>query len=439
MRDEASSHSVAGRRSAVPLYAGFLYAGALTVLLGVLLPRIASIHQLKDSQSGALLTIQFAASACGALFVRERLPQTLLRGYILMIAGVVAVIFLPASWAFAAIAVFSLGLGMAMTSTSMIVGRVFPASRGAAMSILNVCWSIGAALCPLIVARVPGHFSLAAVCVPLALMTAIVGALIIPRAFVLSPAGPQPQPGRGAPAIFTVLLFSAVAFLYVGTESAIGGWMSVYASRVAFRGFTQANLAAAAFWGALLLGRAITPAILRRVRERKLHLGAIAASCVGIVVLAAAHSAAVLLAGAIALGAALAPIFPLTISLYMERAGGTRDAGWVFAFGGFGGAVFPWAIGVVSSGTTSLRSGLLVTLGAAVGMFLLMLVVWVPSRRTLKTAVAESLLAHGRVRRGVGRSSRALAESAASSISADALSLDSPQTSSVEGTFPRLA
>ena len=107
------------RRVVVPLYTGFLFLGVATVMLGVLLPGIAAQHHLSDSQSGILLTTQFTASACGALFVRRRFARTLLRGYLLMTAGAALLAIAKPPVAPAAIAVFSLGLGMAMTSSSL--------------------------------------------------------------------------------------------------------------------------------------------------------------------------------------------------------------------------------------------------------------------------------------------------------------------------------
>jgi MFS transporter, FHS family, glucose/mannose:H+ symporter len=355
------------------LFAGFLFTGALTVLLGLMLPRIATLHHLTDSESGMLLLIQFAASASGALLVRRHFEQTLMRGYALIVVGSGVLILGPQAWAALGIGVGGLGLGMAMTSTSMLVGRIFPESRGSALSLLNFCWSVGAFVCPMLVARLPGSFSLVAVCAPVAALGAGFVVLLWPSRILTSdaelPLWDSSRPSqRGA-----IALFAAIGFLYVGTEAALGGWMSTYASRAVAWNFTRSNLAAACFWGALLLGRALAPAALRIVSEVWLYLGLIAGASVGIVLLLEAHSPVVLLAGACCAGLALAPIFPLTISLFLARAGETKNAGWVFAIAGFGGAALPWITGVVSSGTHSLRTGLMVTLAADLGMLLLAL------------------------------------------------------------------
>jgi len=377
----------------VSLYAGFLFAGAMTVLLGVLLPRVAALHHLKDSESGALLMTQFTASACGALLVRRHFRRTVIRGYWLMAAGALTLIAAPPVLGIAAIGMFSLGLGMAMTSTSMLIGRLFPQSRGATMSFLNFCWSVGAMLCPLVTARLPGDFSAMEVCVPVAVASAGFGTLVwlgrVPAVAAEIPAAGKQRESH----LPIIVLFSAIAFLYVGTESSVGGWMTTYATRAIAWDFARSNLAAACFWAALLAGRGITPLVLQWVSELRLFLFSITWVSIGVLILVEAHSATTLLAGACCTGLALAPVFPLTIALFLERAPENRNSGWVFAVAGFGGAVLPWLTGVVSTQMHSLRSGLLLSFAAAVMMLLLALRVLFPPRgRSLKVAVSVSEL-----------------------------------------------
>jgi MFS transporter, FHS family, glucose/mannose:H+ symporter len=368
------------------LYAGFLFTGAMTVLLGLMLPRVAALHRLTDRQSGVLLFTQFAASASGALLVRRRFERTVSRGYALLGAGALVLLFAPSVLAVPAVAVFGLGLGMAMTSTTMQLGRLFPRARGSVLSLLNFSWSVGATLCPVLVARVPGAFSLALVCVPVALLSA---ALALATRLSALP-GPADRPVSARPEPETrwsiVVLFAAIGFLYVGTETTIGSWMSAFASRAVAWNFGRANLAAACFWGALLLGRAAAPLVLRFLTELRCYLLSIAGVFAGILLLVEARIPAMLLAGACCAGLMLAPIYPLTIALFLERAGDSRNAGWVFAVSGFGGAILPWITGFVSAATGSLRSGLMITLAADLGILLLSLFIVRAPRRAPRNA-----------------------------------------------------
>ncbi len=187
-----------------------------------------------------------------------------------------------------------------------------------------------------------------------------------------------------------IAYFGLLAFLYVGIESATGNWMSTYASRVAAGNYTRSTLITACFWASLLLGRAVTPAILLRVAEQKLYLFSLFGTAIGAFLLMAAHSVSLLLLGTIVSGLSLAPIFPLTLSLFMAKAGQPRNTGWIFAVAGFGGAVLPWLTGIVSSSTQSLRIGFLVPAAAAMLMLLLALLLRsTPDSGTLKVLHAK--------------------------------------------------
>lgn len=359
------------RPSIILLYLGFLGTGALTVLLGVVLPKVSSAWHLTDSQSGTLLMTLFAGSSLGALFVRRHFQRTLTYGYLLIPVSGLLLAAAPHELAVPAIFFYGLGLGLAMTSTSMVVGRLFPQKRGAALSFLNFCWSIGSTLCPLVIARVPNHLSPATLGIAVAVMALpfaalpLLGGLEAP----VQPAGP----GRVLDqSLRTLVIFALAGFLYVGIESAVGGWLTTFALRTVAWSYARSSLTAACFWGAVLAGRGLTPLILERVREVQLFRLAVLALMAGLGMLVAAHSAWLLLAGTVLTGLALAPIFPLVLSLFMARAGESKHTGWVFMVSGFGGAVMPWLTGVLSTGAHSLRIGLLVPFAASLVMMMLM-------------------------------------------------------------------
>ena len=58
-------------------------------------------------------------------------------------------------------------------------------------------------------------------------------------------------------------------FLYVGTESAVGGWVAAYANRVESISAMMAALTPAFFWCGLAAGRALAPVALRSLVARK--------------------------------------------------------------------------------------------------------------------------------------------------------------------------
>lgn len=358
--------------SIVLLYLGFLSTGVMTVLLGIVLPRISAEFHLTDSQSGALLMTLFAGSSTGALFVRQRFARTLATGYLLVPVAGIMLLFAPRLLGIPAIAVYGLGLGMAMTSTSMLVGRMYPGRRGAALSFLNFCWSIGSTVCPLVMAKLHGHVTAAGLGIAVAVLAGPFAALPLMDRFE---APPQPVAARQQldTAISTVVLFAIAGFLYVGIETAVGSWMTTFGLRAVDWSFTRSSLATAGFWGALLIGRGVAPLILYRMSDIRLFRLAVFSLVVGIVLLVSAHSAWLFLAGAIWTGLSLGPIYPLVLALFMERAGESKHTGWVFMVSGFGGATIPWITGIVSTTAHSLRMGMLIPVAATLLMLVLML------------------------------------------------------------------
>ena len=138
------------------LHLGFALTGVGTVLLGSILPRLSTQWHLRDKDAGLLLLVQFAMSASGALLVRRNFWKTLACGYGLMSGGAVA-IFLLQQRSLPAFGVYGLGLGLAMTSTSMLTSRRYPKRMGAALALLNFSWSAGSVACPLLAAQFLHH------------------------------------------------------------------------------------------------------------------------------------------------------------------------------------------------------------------------------------------------------------------------------------------
>jgi fucose permease len=342
------------------LHLGMAATGVGTVLLGSILPRLSVQWHLRDKDAGLLLMVQFAASASGALLIRRNLRRTMAIGYALFAAGGLAV-FVLQQRSLPAFLVFGLGMGMAMTSTSILVGRRSTTGRGAAMAILNSAWSVGAMACPLVAADLLRHTQASS-------LFGLLGLSVIPFAFLPVFAGQATfvtasgtaNVRTGRQEAWTIAYFAALAFLYVGVESSVGNWMSTYATRDTAVSFAGSSVAIALFWAALLLGRAVTPAGLLVLSEIHLYRIAIVAAIAGICVMLGAHHRAVLLAGSILTGLALGPVYPLNSSLFLAEIGESRNAGWMFATAGLGGAACSWLTGIVSSGTGSLRIGLTV-------------------------------------------------------------------------------
>jgi len=234
------------------IHAQFALLGVTTVLLGPLLPTLALHWGLKDLQSGYFFAAQYLGSTLGSLVSTQALPRwgftrVCMAAMLILCFGLE--IFVLGSWKLGLAGVFCSGLGMALAiaASNLGVAKNNPGRASAALSLLNFAWGIGAVVCPFLIGAGLRYLPL----------TQLVPALgVLPLLFALRFATMDssrevripPSPWNLAP----FLLITMLAFLYVGTENAVGGWIASYARNVALLSTATAAMAPSAFWGAFV-------------------------------------------------------------------------------------------------------------------------------------------------------------------------------------------
>jgi FHS family glucose/mannose:H+ symporter-like MFS transporter len=372
----------------------FFPTGILTTLLGPMLPILIARWAMNDTQAGNLFLAQFLAQVVGVqlsgvLLARFGFRPAFLSALLLMACGV-ALLDVGSLWlGLASVATYGLGLGLIVPTDSLLVAEISEgsgaisqsASRASAVSLLNFFWGAGAVFSSLMVAWTAAHqllsFFLGSVAVFL-----IVLALVM-RNFSFPAAASSAEPSASSswrelsksPAIW---LFAAVFFLYPGAETAVGGWIGSYVSRMGSRGAALASMMPAFFWSALTVGRALGTAFLRHLPERSVLRAGYATAALGIGLMLWAPSLAGVIAGALTTGLSFATLYPITVARLSQRFGvAARSIGaLMFSLASVGPAVIVWMVGVISHATGSLRAGLLLPLGATVILFLVHLLEW---------------------------------------------------------------
>jgi fucose permease len=353
-----------------------LITGIGLTLLGSGLPALAALWRLDDAHSGRLLLAVFAGSAIGALLVRPPFHRNLAGG-MAMIAVSMAGLALGGGHAlFLLFLLFGTGLGMAMTANSVLTGDRYRERRALMLTLLNFSWSAGAAVSPFTVQFVIHHAGVGGLfwCMTVAgLLSTILALCLRDRRTAAAQ-----EISRRASAVSVqsskrvVAFFAIFGMLYCGTEAALGGWVLTYVHRLDFQISAAPPLAASCFWLSLLVGRAVAPAVLLRVREEALLAVALVCAFLGVAALLTLHSLpAVMLSAAVA-GFSMAPIFPICVSIFMALTSDPAQTRWMFAVAGLGSATLPWATGQLAARTGSLHTGLLVPL-LALGLMLVMM------------------------------------------------------------------
>lgn len=370
------------------VYAGFLLSGVATVLLGPVIPEMRPVWGVDHVTVAGLFVTQFLASSVGSTISSLHLRYSLLAGHGAVAAGLAWLAVAGWPGALGAVAVVGLGLGLVIPATNLLVGLQHPGRRGAALSIANLMWGVGAVTCPLLFAGLRGHAPPAAGIAALAGLATLAGLWIAAtppdrlrrvlrrppaaaagsfdpsrRAGVTRTADPAAPPTGAA----FLPVVAGMLFLYVGVESSVGGWLVALADQLGERD-ALSMLVASGFWSALLAGRAATPLLLRRLREPTLYGAALALAGLGTAGVLVGGSRAAVAAAALCAGAGLAPLFPLTVSTLVAGTGiaGSRRTGWVFTLGGLGGACIPWLTARLAERSGALIDGFAVPLAAIV-------------------------------------------------------------------------
>jgi fucose permease len=373
------------------LYLGFAATGVGVALPGALLPLLLRRWSLGDARGGLLLFCFFLATTTGALLSRGRMNRSIARGALLTSAGALWLGFASRDWGFGAIAIYGLGLGIAMTSTSLLVSRRFPKERRVEMMRLNLLWAAGACAGPWLAlggqalkagahAVRPLHvlvglslfFAVFALWVWLALESLPDTAELSSESAVATTRWPLAE----IPLALLILVFCAT-----GIESSTGGWLAAYAQRLGETAKTTIG-AATAFWVGLLGSRLINSLrVSARLSERVVLRVSAGLAAAGLAILVAWPGAAASVFAALMVGLGAGPVYPLLLSMVLRRS----ETRGIFVLAGVGASALPLATGALSGWMHSLSAGLCVPLAAASMMTVLSL-----SLRADSPAASES-------------------------------------------------
>jgi FHS family Na+ dependent glucose MFS transporter 1 len=280
----------------------------------------------------------------------DRLPGHQLMSAMLVLLGI-AIIFVPLATSLVVLIGIVLVLGVAKGALDVgcntLLLWLHNEKVGPFMNGLHAFFGLGAAVAPVIVARVLDAtgdiywvywiFSIAAF--PIAFF---IWRLPSPEARAV-PAEHKDSAFPMLPVAIMVVCF----ILYVGAEVSYGNWIYAYAVKLGLETEITANYLTSAFWGFFTLGRLVAIWISTRLRPLMiLYLDF--AGCIlsmGLIILAR-DSAMFLWVGSILLGISFASIFPTFITLSEERMHVTGTiTGWFLVGGSIGGMTVPVLIG----------------------------------------------------------------------------------------------
>jgi fucose permease len=187
-------------------------------------------------------------------------------------------------------------------------------------------------------------------------------------------------------------IFAAFVFGYVGAEGlliplrfdleltflvSLGGWIVQYMSKVRSASSFQSNATATGFWFGMAFGRAVLGFLTSRIGEFKAVISYITISLFLELVFWLVPSLIVSSVSVAFLGVFLGPLFPTAmvfVSKLMPKHLAVGSVGFAAAFGGSGGAIFPFIVGAIAQarGVKSLQPVILALLTVIAFLWLLL-------------------------------------------------------------------
>jgi len=357
----------------------FVY-GMIAATLGTILPDLSSRLGLAPRQSGMIALAQavglmIASLLIGPLMDKQGEKLGLLVGLVLAVAALLA---LPRSRSFAAVAVFlfilGLGGGSIVTGGNALASGVSGAYRATTLNLVNLFFGLGGLVTPFISANLLSR-NLARLCYVIAGIAALaVGISIVTpmpgpngaSSFTLAQVGPV----LGRPMLF---LLALLLFLYVACEVGIWNWLAQHLIAQGIDESRALNILSLGFAFGLLAGRVVVSRVLLSVPDLTVLLAcSIGMSFTTYLSLRAKRVAtagiSVFLAGLV-----MAPVFPTTLAVVSSafpRMASTA-LGIVIASGWLGLAVSSRIIGAIAGGDAKrLRKALMIIPAFSVLMIL---------------------------------------------------------------------
>jgi fucose permease len=382
--------------------AGMLLVGWTSLLVPSLIRSIEHDFGQTDAAIGVLYfvtSIAYAGGSMGGGLLTERFGRRVVlpTAVALMVIGLLGMAVVPAWAAFVAFGLpFGLGSGGMDGGANGLILDLYPTSRGRALNLLHLFFSLGALASPLIVGRmIEAGVAWQAVIGGTALAAIVVVVLL---AVAELPSGRHARPdtagvkGPSRIGVSLPLIALAIAIAcYVAAEVGVSDWLVRFLATATI-GLATSSLAL--FWGCLALGRVVSAVLGDRFEHARFAAisSFVASAALVAAVVVPSLPASIVLFGVV--GFAFGPIYPLIIAVAGDRfpARAAAVSGFLSGCAIIGAIIYPPVMGFVSEG-----AGLGVAMGGAAALAFACGVVLILSGRWSRAATTAILPASGSI------------------------------------------
>ena len=344
--------------------------GLIWASIGPLLSQFATRNAASLATIGGIYTAIFLGAVISQVVLgpfTDRWGQlrSLTVALLVLSLGIISVCYsrwLPLTFALAFIT--GLGQGLANLSGNVLVGQLFKENSVSWVNLLNVFWGMGAFIGPLLVSGAIFLWQSGLPAMIFSALVTIVAALVLLFGFFnvkIGTQGEHLEKSLQPHMHYTAFLWSlgGLLLLYVGSESAVGGWATTYIQKTTTLKIELAVLVTSGFWLAITLGRIMGTVLGSRLAPKKVLTICLSIASLGAILFVAGYGNPVLSIVAIFLiGLGFGTIYPTSMAIVtMAFAETPGQAGSVITvMGSVGGMLIPWLQGVIMQ-QSGIRSG----------------------------------------------------------------------------------
>jgi fucose permease len=374
-------------------YASIFVFGIVMALVGAVMPVLIERLALDLGDVGTVFLVSNGAMLAAMIGVGPAMDRFGMKPPLAIGGALVALALVGISRAaglgslLAAVALLGLGGSGLNAGANTLVADLHddPDRKASALNLLGVFFGFGALLMPFGIGALLSSVGLDGLLAAGAVLSALAGTI------ALAPRFPAPKQAHGVPlaairrfaAMPLVLAFAFLLFFQSGNEFLLGGYFSTFLTREMAVSVQTASYLLAAYWGAIMLARIFLSRALVRVGAARTVLVSALVSVAGALVVAAAPTLGVAVAGILITGVALAGIFPTVLGMagaaFRDHSG--TVFGILFTVALSGGMLMPWIAGHLSE-----AAGLRAAFVLAAGGFAAIAVLTIASRRLSATA-----------------------------------------------------
>ncbi len=370
------------------IYYIFLCSGAMSTLLGAMLPAMQAEYSMSYALRGYVLSSHQIGNFF-AVFLSGFIPYAIGRKKSTLILGSLIVLGLLLMTAtgnpfilIVAFAFTGMGRGTLSNITNVVVSEN-TGNKAAGLNILHASFAIGAFISPFVAVFATAiEWRIAAWIFAFLMLTALifVGGSTLSNTPMKKVKTSSEIPFQKS---FSFWLNTFIMFFYLAGEASLTGWLVTYFNDTGLMSTSLSQSMQSFLWVMILLGRLCCASLSSKMDKSVLILAMGAMMTLCFVLMISAQSTALVVIGLLGLGFFMSGIYPTTLSTMDSRYNSSTVAtGTCIATATVGGILMPIIIGEVAE-VSGIRGGVATISVALAIMVILMVIKLIRSRRNL--------------------------------------------------------